>query len=295
MSAVRRSGNVGLRRAASGTYSTLTTSVVRWLPGPRVLVNSVPKAGTHVVTQTLSHLPRVMYSGVHIQPETLDLVTGAEVATEPDDRALRKCRRLLGRVRDGQYATGHLPCWPAVADAVDDAHLRMLLVVRDPRDIAVSFAMYVTRLPEHHLHRYFTEELANDHDRIMASITGVPSRHGGPGLASIEKRVGGFAGWLTNPDVRLCKFESLIGARGGGDQARQLNEVAEIATFVGRPLEPAAARSVAAEVWSESSATFRRGVIGDWRRRFDADHRDAFHVYGGQLLIDLGYEESDDW
>jgi len=45
----------------------------------------------------------------------------------------------------------------------------------------------------------------------------------------------------------------------------------------------------------ESSSFYRKGVAGDWRNVFTAEDRRVFKEAAGDLLIELGYEEDDDW
>ena len=45
----------------------------------------------------------------------------------------------------------------------------------------------------------------------------------------------------------------------------------------------------------DAGGFFRKGTSGDWVNHFTADNRHEFHSIAGQLLIELGYEESDDW
>jgi hypothetical protein len=257
-------------------------------------VNSVPKAGTHLAVGVLSRLPKMTYAGVHVQPETLSRVSGAPVAAAESVVALRLARAQLARVRNGQYATAHLPAWPGFEAALGDIGFRVVLVVRDPRDIAVSFAFYATKLESHHLHHRF-RALGSDEDRIRASIAGLPATHDSPELLAIDERVGAFLPWGSAVDVTVVRFEDLIGARGGGDRETQIATVSEIAQFVHRPLDETGAQRVADAVWTTSSTTFRRGVSGGWRDHFTPALTELFKHTGGQLLIDMGYERDQSW
>ncbi|NNE35599.1 MAG: hypothetical protein HKN13_10190 [Rhodothermales bacterium] len=46
---------------------------------------------------------------------------------------------------------------------------------------------------------------------------------------------------------------------------------------------------------SETSSFFRSGTTGDWVRHFTESDKQLFKQIAGQQLIDLGYEESNDW
>ncbi len=285
---------VTTRSVSRVAYATWMGSVVRWRPAPRVIVNSVPKAGTHLAVGVLSRLPKMAYAGVHVQPETLHHVSGAPLTADESADALRIARAHMDRVRNGQYATAHIPAWPGFESAFGDLEFRMMLLVRDPRDVAVSFAFYASKLKEHHLHQRF-RALGSDEDRIRASITGLPATEDSPELLSLDQRVGAFLPWGAAPGVRVVRFEDLIGVRGGGDREIQIDTVSQIAAFVDRPLDRAGAERVADAVWTPSSTTFRRGVSGGWRDYFTPALTDLFKRLGGQLLVDMGYEHDQSW
>jgi adenylylsulfate kinase len=41
--------------------------------------------------------------------------------------------------------------------------------------------------------------------------------------------------------------------------------------------------------------TKRRGIIGEWREHFTQEHKDYFKDFAGPLLIQLGYEQDNEW
>jgi hypothetical protein len=45
----------------------------------------------------------------------------------------------------------------------------------------------------------------------------------------------------------------------------------------------------------DSTAFLRSGVVGDWRRTFTEEDREAYKAVAGDLLVSLGYETGDDW
>jgi hypothetical protein len=87
----------------------------------------------------------------------------------------------------------------------------------------------------------------------------------------------------------------LVGPRGGGDGAAQRQTIHGIADAIEKPLSERDVTSLVDKVWSPSSATFRKGAIGDWRNHFGEEHRAAFKELAGPQLIALGYERDLDW
>jgi Sulfotransferase domain len=251
--------------------------------GPRVLANSMPKAGTHLLTSLLDLLPDLRFSGRHIT--TYDL---AGPKDEPAD--VRRLGRWLAAVATGQYASAHLPAIEGIDQPIHDLGFRHVLIVRDPRDSVVSDLHYITRFAAHPLHPQLMS-MATDSDRLTAIITGLPDRRDGqPLLEPMAHRLQSYLPWLRDPQTLCVRFEDLIGPHGGGDVVAQRRAIKSVAEHVGRPLRSADIESVAARVWSPSSSTFRRGSIGDWRDAFTDAHRELVDASAGPQLAALGYE-----
>jgi len=252
-------------------------------PPPRVLANSLPKAGTHLLTQLLAALPDMRFSGEHLT------LADARTRHREDWPALR---RRLARVRTGQYASAHLPAAPEIVEMAGDLGYRAVFIVRDPRDVVVSDMFYILGFPEHPLHdalhRVPTPEL-----RLEAMITGMPgTRAGLPLMEPLADRLDAYLGWLTAPDAVVVHFEDLVGPKGGGDEAAQLAAIDRVARHVDRPLDDAGLRRLADQVWSPRSSTFRKGAIGDWQTHFTDRHRDLVEHAAGAQLARLGYRSA---
>src|SRR5262249_55254434 len=142
-----------VRRAASDVYRIAQRARVRGRP-PRVFLVSYPKAGTHLVRGLLDGLPDMRYSGVHLQVERLGHAPGSSPVPPASSR--RKIERRLRGVRDGQYVSAHLGYAPFVAELLGELGYVTLFVVRDPRDVAVSYAKWAARIPAHHMRPHFT-------------------------------------------------------------------------------------------------------------------------------------------
>jgi hypothetical protein len=208
----------------------------------------------------------------------------------------KRLRRYLGTCPQGMFVTTHARFHPILQEIVEEIGFRHILLLRDPRDVAVSYTMFVTREAWHHHHRYYAEGLETDQERLMATITGFDGSPLAPmPLAPIGNRVAGFLPWLTRPSVLVSRFEDLVAPGDNGSPDRRTAEVMRIAEFVDRPLTEELATRVARKMYSSASLTFRKGVVGDWREHFNDEHRRAFKAQAGSLLITLGYEDDHDW
>lgn len=297
----RTKNNRALRSAGVRAYSSVVRAN-RFLPPPKVLLNGPPKSGTHLLSDCLSLMPRMMFSGRHfalseffvasrIPSEARSHHAGAYPELEEPSIA-----KLLGQCPKGMFVTAHARFHPALAELIEKLRFRHVLLLRDPRDVVVSHAFYVKRERQHFHHEYFTEVLQSDEERIMAAIRGFGSdASDGAPLLPIGESFAGFIRWLEEPSTLVVRFEDLIGPQGGGDSERQLATIESIGRFVSRPVDREQARHIAQRMYGKGSLTFRKGQMGDWRNHFTDAHRRAFKEVGGDSLIELGYESSMDW
>ncbi|MEW6636194.1 MAG: sulfotransferase domain-containing protein [Actinomycetota bacterium] len=290
-----------LRRAGIWTYSSVLRANV-FLPPPRVLLNGPPKSGTHLLSDCVSLMPRMMFSGRHFA--LTDFFT--EPAVRPDGRPYepgtypaldrRRLRGFLRKCPQGMFATAHAAYHPEFKTLIEELRLRHVVLLRDPRDLVVSQAFYIKREPLHYHNRYFAETLESDEDRIMTCIRGLaPGISSHKELFSIGELFEGFLPWLADDSTLVVRFEDLVGARGGEDDERQLDEVVRIGEFVGRPMTRRQAGWIAGKMYGKASLTFRKGQTGDWRNHFTEAHRHAFKEETGDLLVRLGYERDQNW
>ena len=49
------------------------------------------------------------------------------------------------------------------------------------------------------------------------------------------------------------------------------------------------------DIEPRKSHTFRSGKTGGWREYFKDEHKQLFKDVAGNLLVELGYEDSNDW
>ena len=276
-----------------GGRRALARAVI-FYPGPRVLANSIPKAGTHLLTSALARLPRMMSSGVHHALNDFSVSVGAapEVIPEIDTEGLG---RALSSINKGQFMSAHFPASPHLPPLLSQRGYKNVLIIRDPRDVIVSHTHYVTHTRRHFLFERYNRLYSNDDQRLMASIQGFAAGEMGPGQESVTARFAKYTPWIDDPDTYVCRFENLIGPSGGGTRSAQVAEIKAIAEHVDRALDEDAFERAAAAVWSERTPTFRKGRAGDWRNHFAPEHEDAFKAIAGDLLIDLGYEKDLSW
>ncbi len=246
---------------------------------PKAVANSVPKAGSHLLARCL-----VLMGMVNSRQHAHYLHSQEHIA------------RAFSRLKPGEFLTAHLPYSEFVAQLVVQTASRMVLIIRDPRDVVVSHFYYVTYKDKHHRLRSYYQALPSDDERLLTSIRGIEPPPGREDLylPNISQRFRGLLAWQKH-GAYLVRFEDLVGPQGGGDQEKQLEEIRNIARHIGWPLTSSQVEEIAQRLFYTGSATFRKGTIGDWRNHFREIHKQAFKEVAGDLLVELGYEDSPNW
>jgi hypothetical protein len=276
-----------VRPLALGLYRILARTLLVGR-GPRILANSIPKAGTHLLSALLMQFPDLIFSGRHHVLRDFG-AQGPIHSNALPEVDWSRCQEMLDRVRAGQFLTAHLPYHPAARRIMEELGYRQILIIRDPRDIVVSLAHYITHSPRHFLHVRFREEFHSDDQRLMACIVGIPLDLHGAGLPDVGTQLRQWLPWRQDRSTYVSRYEHLVGMRGGGSAENQIAEILEIGRHLERFFSRGEARVMGERVWSSRSPTFRRGTIGDWRTFFNADHVDAMREIAGTEMGQLGY------
>ncbi len=252
---------------------------------PIVFANSFPKSGTNLLLQILRALPEV---GPYTQSKTFVLTYESATGRK---RSADELRAELDALRPGDVAGGHLHATPENRAALCRPGVLNLFIYRDPRDVVVSHAHYVTFMdPRHVHHRHYAETLHTMDERIAASILGRPDID--IEFPDIRARFEPYLGWLDRTDVMAIRFEDLI-ADPRSVIDRLLTRLEAAAGQLTLPRTAAVARLHAA-INPATSKTFREGRTGAWRDAFTPDHVRLFKQTAADLLLRLGYEPTPD-
>jgi hypothetical protein len=264
----------------------------------RVVANSIPKSGTHLLDRLLVLLGFEMVEG-GIRPHLVmgryrpvrrllrgrgEKVTVGVVS--PQQVSRRWLAKRLSGVPEGGFVNAHCVYSPELADLFGREGMRVVCILRDPRDVAVSQLHYIKQRKQHFAHADFMA-LPSDRERLMVSIRG--GELGGRELQPLDRRYRQFLDWERNGGAAMVKFEDLVGVEGGGSAEAQRLVVERVAAHLGMTVGEGTMRAVEEGLFGVGR-TFRRGQIGGWREEFSGEHERAVQEVAGPLLAELGYE-----
>ena len=243
--------------------------------GPRIIANSIPKGGTHLLTRCLSLFPELTYTGTHYTRGQIEA---------------NELEFLLKKTGKGRFTAAHLWWSKENLLLLKQYSFKTILMLRDPRDIVVSGVFFILKRKDHHLHEYFFK-LPDMDSRIKSYITGVDASKSSKGikLANIKDSFGNYTPWISEKFNLLVLYEDLIGPKGGSRVDKQIEQVQRISNHLEQPLSPDEVIYVAQKTFSSKSVTFRKGVSGAWSDFFNKGHIKQFNDLAGQILIDFGY------
>ncbi|MGY4867394.1 sulfotransferase domain-containing protein [Mycolicibacterium elephantis] len=252
---------------------------------PAVLVNSVPKSGTHLLTQIVEGLESNDDWGTFIR--STPSLTLREVSPE---RLNREMKKLV----PGETARGHIFWHQSLAESITENGIVSYFIYRDPRDIALSEARYLSSMNRYHrMHRVY-RGLSPD-EALMLSIRGWPeSENRGVYYPDIGTRIRRYTGWLTHTATLAVRFEDLRGANLAGWARRIVQHYVDASGHSDSDADQMALRATQM-VDPCRSHTYRKGKSGGWRETYKREHMEAFHDVAGSLLLELGYESDEGW
>lgn len=247
-----------------------------------VLANSIPKSGTNLLLRSLYMMPAI-YRKLTMTINSFN-----------EGRALE----VLRRTKKGQIVAGHLKHSGNLSSALDRRNIKHILIIRDPRDIAVSNYIYITyKDKSHRLHEYFANALHDDGERLHASISGISANLLKKHIPShpLSEHIRGYLPWFRNENVLLIKFEDLIGSKGGGRRQCQIDTLDKISRHIGIKLDSKTRCRIADSIFYPNSRTFVKGRIGTWKHHFNNEHKIEFKRLFGDILAVMGYEKDASW
>lgn len=248
------------------------------LDGPKVVLNSLPKSGTHLIETLFFELPGISHYG------------GRTIMINTHDNTIEPGIKKLAKVGKGQFVPAHIQYDDIIHAFFKENDIKVIQMIRDPRDVLISHWLYVKNLDKtHKAHRYISS-LANDFEQFKAIVVGKE------GIVEPFSDVATkFYGWLKKEDILVVRFEDLVGSKGGGSDTIQLEVVKSIANHIGYASSDKDVIALTSKIFSTKSPTFNTGTIGKWKKVFKQEHKDLCKEKIQHILELYGYEKDASW
>ncbi len=242
----------------------------------KVLVNGSPKTGTTWMLKLVNSIP-----GYH----GLGNFHGE----------IEKYRTI----EPGEVVHGHDWYTTELAQILKDKNIKVVLMMRDPRDQLISRVFHIRRDENHIWHEQLKESSLDE--AIELCIEG---REGLPGTRTMVELT---QSWFNSEiETIVVRYEKLI-----FDPEIQFRSVLEylkmnlsdglISAIIKR--NQFERLSTGRKIWDKSrrrgqadpSSHFRKGIVGDWKNYLNESQKNLFKEVAGDKLIELGYENDQNW
>lgn len=237
---------------------------------PKILLNSIPKAGTNLMDSILQEYP-----GICPRPGRT-LMTGGLIQE-------KEIKKVLS-VKKGFYQLAHLPSDDNLLSSLRSSDIKTIFIIRDPRDVIISKFKYVLNLDITHKSHKYIKSLSNDHERIKACIMGKKDI-----LSPVNEVYNRYENWLDHQNCLIVRFEELVGDRGGSNDELQDKTLQKIDIFLNVNMSSLELQKVVEKMKNPNTATFRTGKIGGWEQYFNDELIDLFNFKMGDLMNKYGY------
>lgn len=255
---------------------------------PKVLIVSIPKAGTNLLMQVILGIPGMVRTSHNM------FIKG----------------RATG-ISAGQMGVMHLPYTPEFEKTLLEHDVKVLFISRDPRDVAVSMLHFIlSKFPSHVLRPVFAKSLKSNDARLSAIINGARLQaivedtvlanqllvaHGSDYYPNIREFYSPFLGWIDSPSVCHVTFEELAESPGRSIALERIVDFLWEDPFQAQMSKQELTALMEQNINPGKSPTFRKGQIGGWKTLFNEQHVKDFKHISGQMLIELGYESDLSW
>ena len=234
-------------------------------PPKKILLITLPKSGTHLLRKALFLITNHRTHWIGLQTKRFD----------PSQD-----------LRSPHFITGaHLfPLFDQIRTRYIDQYATVLLI-RDPRDIMHSFAGHLRRAltwtscPTFDYARYV---MLSSEEQLQEALL-FPEKYLNPAICFPYVLL-----WMKEPSVFVCRFEDLVGSRGGGSDERQREVLIALANHIGYPRTPEEIQSIADQLFG-GTWTFHAGQIGKWKESYSEQNLQLFNHLYGRYPIDWGY------
>ena len=264
----------------------------------KILISTMPRSGTVFLFNFIAEL----FNFKKIEPKF-----SADNWPKPPEWDPYKFDESYLSLNEGEVLCAHYLLNEQIRELINQDDILTIYLYRDPRDAAVSAAVYIKHVLTHHpLHRTFSK--LTDADSVALMLGG--------GVFNLERKIEGSnctfidhqgmryfcesaLSWVNEPGVVALRYEELM-----RDPSKYLTaSLQKAGVEINQLKADAVATKLNFYTFSDGrmrgdenvKSHFRKGIEGDYVNYFSGLHKAICKKRIGQHLIELGYEQNYTW
>ena len=244
-----------------------------------ILCNSWPKSGTHL----LLNMSEIILGGKG------DWYKDGAIKSPPNDINLlfERINERINSHGNNFAMKGHIGYSEEILNFIKTNNIKVLFIIRDPRDVVCSTIRWVTDLRKNwDANEYFSG--LEKEDQLSYAIKGMPSISPFSDNdsfvlweQSIVERYKLITPWANNENACFLKYEELSGNLG----EKLFNESIERVIKFLSIEDVAVVKKLKNNLIDKKSPTFHSGKSGEWRNEFSKKNIEEFIEIGGENLV----------
>lgn len=243
------------------------------------IIIAPPKSGAHLVENLLSLL---------INKDTIFNIT----CTKVDQTTFHKTNSIVEK----KYVKGsHIFYSEENNNYLKQNNFKTIFIIRDPRDVALSFALLMKSSNTWQKIKYYHMPL----EKMISQIV-LDFKIEAPGWTNdtinnmklASDFYGQYMGWLDQDHVCVIKYEDLIGNAAGGTKDRQQAAIKKVADYLEVNISNEQIKDVANQLVKKEEV---HNKIGAWKTKFSKQNKQDYKNILGDIIIKMGYETDLNW
>ena len=228
----------------------------------KVFVNSIPKAGTHLVKNIL--IDHLLYfdSYKHIDDNMINYGDNKIISLDKFKINNTKLLKILKSVKEGQVITAHLPFNKTILNSLIKNKFKIIYIKRDVEDQLISRLFYIKGLKRHFLHNSLMKNFKDDKSRIEALINGFKFNENQK-IDSVNTILKNFKGWQKSNLVHTVNFEDLA---INANKSRKIKSIKELIKYLKLDIKEINISKLIKNLKNTKSFTFRKGKKGEGKK-----------------------------
>lgn len=214
-------------------YHIIIFSPLFWFrKGPKLLINGVPKSGTHLLTSVLNEIPFLVNTRYGISMWDINRVSMKNSYFEDWNPSMHKFEKKLSKINGHQFMLSHLPYHKILYKALKKNNIKMININRSSDDVLQSKYNYINTLDRHFAHKTL-KTFKGKSQKINALKNGFKTEDGYI-LEKHETVYGAFEPWKNYNDnfILNINFEELAGEKKGFSDKLRKNSILKILNFL---------------------------------------------------------------
>jgi sulfotransferase 6B1 len=243
----------------------------------KILINTVPKSGTHLLLQLVLGIP------------------GVQTSTSCQEPVSHENIHRLHAMLPNELVAGHMVYSEDIHRFLQTLEIKQIFVYRDFRDTVVSAAHFIANtFHDNHLYHFYDRYLNHRFEDLVSHlIEGI--QHPSYSDPGIYHQFLPLFPWREAPGILALRYEDLV-----RNQESRYNACKKILDYLygntmNENMKNHVINLMMQNVKPEKSWTFRREVIGDWKTELNDRQKAALKKQVGPLLIKWGYEKDENW